>query len=153
MLSCSCHGFRGTILNAPITMTSLACGVSLKTVSKYVRGRKKRKSLEHFYVKQMTIMENYLDEWGVVVRHFVNDELKIGIDVTVFDLYSKICYAYADFPMSEAEFLKFLKTLGFSFRQDGEKGYVMLKLREPKTEIQKPEGELHEPKSEGVEKL
>ncbi|EYB86008.1 hypothetical protein Y032_0286g1374 [Ancylostoma ceylanicum] len=158
-LSCSGPALRSTILNMPVAMTSLACGVSLKTVTNHVHNRESRKE-EQKRLRQSILMKSYIAEWGVVVRHFVNNELKQGQDVTVSDLYSKICYAYADFPMPESKFLKFLRIIGFSTRKDGEDINVVLKsepkseaLYEPKSEVPKSEGELCEPERENVENL
>ncbi|KAL6744369.1 hypothetical protein Aduo_017310 [Ancylostoma duodenale] len=151
MLSSSGPALRCTILNMPVVLTSLACGVSHKTVTNHVHRRQEKKQ-EEKRVRQSILMKSYIAEWGVVVRHFVNNEIKEGLSVTVSDLYAKIRYAYADFPMPETKFQKFLKIIGFSVRVDEGKIYVVLRS-DSESEVRKPKEELCEPKSEDVEDL
>ncbi|KHJ94126.1 hypothetical protein OESDEN_05950 [Oesophagostomum dentatum] len=131
-LGVSCYG---TILNTPLQMASLACGVGASTVARIAkigpieveRPKRVRTVVEEpkkLIPLKLELMKKYSNEWGEVVRHFVNDVLEKEEDITVTELYDRLIYAYADFPMEPSALYTFLKALGFSYRVEGNRSYI-----------------------------
>ncbi|KAL6744370.1 hypothetical protein Aduo_017311 [Ancylostoma duodenale] len=120
----------GTILNCPRIMTSLACGVSRRTIS-YIahppkqekRQRKAEKQAPH---RQGSAMKLYGKKWAVTVRNFIKYEMKIDKNAKVADLHHKICSTFADFPsMSPKAFASFTRSLGFHHAMVGSKKCIV----------------------------
>ncbi|KAL6744371.1 hypothetical protein Aduo_017312 [Ancylostoma duodenale] len=129
----ACHG---TLLNSAVQMASLACGVSQCTVTRlgtseekaWQRKSKKRVPSEPFGKRssvRIVSLKQYGEEWGDVVRHFVHNQLEQEENMTVADLHVRLCCAYSHFPMAPQTLYAFLKALGFSYRVEGNKSYIV----------------------------
>lgn len=73
----------------------------------------------------MVTLNKYGEDWGEVVTHFAQNELKSDVGLTLEDLHNRLCAAYADFPISTPALQVFLRALGFSYRLDGSKSYIV----------------------------
>ncbi|RCN40511.1 hypothetical protein ANCCAN_13569 [Ancylostoma caninum] len=115
------RGSHETLFKSPTLLTALACGVSIRTVTRISKipapldGRNGRALGEEDTLSKAAF-EKFGQEWSAVVRHFVNTVLEEEGNVTVTDLHNRICYAYADFPMCSTTLFDFLRALDFSYR-------------------------------------
>ncbi|EYB86016.1 hypothetical protein Y032_0286g1379 [Ancylostoma ceylanicum] len=123
-------GCTGTLFNSPTVMTGLACGVSRKTVTRSLTGLArlddcKSKEPDEKNTLRMTTIKKFGQEWGDAVHHFVNTVLEEEGNVTVTDLHGRLSSAYADFPMCSTTLYGFLRALGFSYRKEEDKIYIL----------------------------
>ncbi|RCN40507.1 zinc finger, C2H2 type, partial [Ancylostoma caninum] len=120
----------GTILNCPRIMTSLACGVSRRTIS-YIahppkQEKRQRRAEKQGLPRQGSAMKLYGKEWGVTIRNFIKYEMKIDRNAKVGDLHRKICSTFADFPsLSPKAFASFTRGLGFHYAMVGNKKCIV----------------------------
>ncbi|KHJ83154.1 hypothetical protein OESDEN_17149 [Oesophagostomum dentatum] len=106
-----------TIFKSVLRMTSLACGVSKRSLNRILKDVHVESSREKDV--RAEILQRYGTEWGAVVRHFVLSEFKQCTYVSVTELYSKLCCASTDFPFSLSQFRALLRSLGFKFKRKG----------------------------------
>ncbi|KAK6757638.1 hypothetical protein RB195_015448 [Necator americanus] len=119
---------HGTILSCANVMTVLACGVSANTISRIPRELPeecKVKELEGKNEMQAACFKRFDKEWSVPVRYFVSNLMKHEKYIAIGELHSKLCFAFADFPMSPPMLHAFLGALGFSYRKVGNKNYIV----------------------------
>ncbi|EYB86007.1 hypothetical protein Y032_0286g1373 [Ancylostoma ceylanicum] len=139
---------RGTILNCPRTMASLACGVSRRTITYTAcpksiakRGQNGGKQCPP---RQKSAMKLYGKKWGVTVRNFIKYEMKLNKETKIDELHTKICSTFADFPnMTPKTFAFFTRALGFHYMMVGNKRCIVYR---PPVE----DSEVDEAKSEDV---
>ncbi|KAL6744367.1 hypothetical protein Aduo_017308 [Ancylostoma duodenale] len=124
------HGSQETVFNSPTLLASLACGVSIRTVTRiskappFLDGRDGRASGEDDTLPKAAL-KKFGEEWSAVVRDFVNTVLEEECNITVTDLHSRLCYAYADFPMCSTTLYGFLIALGFSYRKKESEIFIL----------------------------
>ncbi|EYC20610.1 hypothetical protein Y032_0021g310 [Ancylostoma ceylanicum] len=116
---------RGTIFDSPYKLTSLACGVSLSTVTAVCRGRipdcspllpsRKRTYMFRKSLRE-AVLRRHEATWAEKVRQEIHHKFKNDSDVTVAELQTELRAKYDDFNMSTTTLYRFSRAIGFSYR-------------------------------------
>ncbi|KAL6725388.1 hypothetical protein Aduo_007444 [Ancylostoma duodenale] len=125
---------KGTILDSPVEMTAMACGVSQATVrslgvnSEFVHElfprSKKKVKLDRESVNE-SALKKYGEEWGTIVGYFIKEKLKKE-NMTINALHKLLCDEYANFPMSRGTLYRFTKGMGVTYERRRGISYMLL---------------------------
>ncbi|EYC06718.1 hypothetical protein Y032_0074g853 [Ancylostoma ceylanicum] len=125
---------KGTVLDSPVEMTAMACGVSPVTVrslgvrSEFVHEnfpRNKLKVIAEREKKNAAAVKKYGEEWGKIVMSFIKEKLEKD-DMTVSALHKLLCDEYDNFPMSKRILFRFTKGMGVPYGRKMGISYMLL---------------------------
>ncbi|RCN40513.1 hypothetical protein ANCCAN_13571 [Ancylostoma caninum] len=121
--------YQDTLFNSPTLLTALACGISRNSVSRFSTGlplnQCKLKEPDGKNTLRVTTLKKYGQEWGEAVHHFVSTALEEEGNITVADLHNRLSSVYAGFPMCTTTLYGFLRGLGFSYKKDRNKIFIL----------------------------
>ncbi|RCN46482.1 hypothetical protein ANCCAN_07475 [Ancylostoma caninum] len=125
---------KRTILDSPVEMTAMACGVSQATVrglgvrSEFVHElfprSKKKVILDRELVNESTL-QKYGEKWGKIVGYFIREKLKKE-NMTINALHKLLRDEYANFPMSRMTLYRFTKGMGVTYGRKRGISYMLL---------------------------